>query len=136
MQIPAGLFPSMARQNKTYREYLEDRCRKLLDSKEQFHLFPSPTLNVTIREALRGQPCSLCSKAIPMESDVDPHPTEYKWPSGIVMRFHGLLYSGAPDQRTSCLVVWEDVSRAWGKQPSTARGRRSTGRRQERRGRR
>lgn len=145
----------MAKPRPTYREYLEDRCWKLLERDQQFHDFPSPRagappplgsaepLNVTIRAAQRGQLCSLCGVRIPMESQVDPDPTEYEWPSGSVMRFHGLLYSGAPDQRTSCLGVWRDVSKAWGKQPATARKpsrrqrrRRSRGRSQTRRGRR
>lgn len=126
----------MRQQKPTYREYLEDRCWKLLDREQQFLPFPAATVNVTVREAQRGQTCSLCSKTILMEPDVDPHPQEYVWPSGRVMRFHGLLYSGAPDQRTSCLAVWKDVSRVWPKQLSTARRKRSTGRSQGRRGRR
>ena len=110
----------MAQQRRTYLEYLADLCRKRLDQEEQFLPFPSPTADATVREAQRGKPCSLCGKAIPMEPDVDPHPREYVWPSGRVMRLHGLSYSGAPDKLTSCLFVWEDVSRAWGRPAPTA----------------
>jgi hypothetical protein len=137
-KVQAHTLPccSMVQQKRTYQEYLEERCRRFLDSKEQFRPFPSSTLNVVVREAQRGLPCSLCDRTIPMEPEVDPHPQEYEWPSGNLMRFHGLLYSGAPDQRTSCFGVWMDVSRAWGKRPSTPRGKRRTGRSQGRHGRR
>ena len=107
---------SMSQAGRSYRLYLETRCAMLI-SDGSISPCPPPwaPLQPKIRSAVRGEDCSLCGTPIPGDRQVDPDPKEYLYPKGLV-RLHGLHYTGAPDGTTSCLSVWQDVSKAaWGK---------------------
>lgn len=68
--------------SKSYREFLEEKCRALLDQDPAFLAYPPPTLEVTYRLAERGQPCSLCGNPIPTDAEVDLKPQEYVFLQG------------------------------------------------------